>query len=235
MISPIASIGTYLLLWAAIGAGLGAIWGLRPLHWIIGAHLLIAVIVSFTPLAGWSSERLVRDDGASGPVDALLVLSGDFGGNGLMRGQSVERLLTGARMVRDEQIPILVVSTMVSTVGGKRWSDSKADQRMFGTLFGIADRMIWTGDTFSTRDEVVQTAALARARGWKRVRVVTSPMHTRRACGAAEKVGLVVQCRPSDWRDLERPPMTPGSNLSTFRFVLYEWIATAVYAARGWL
>jgi uncharacterized SAM-binding protein YcdF (DUF218 family) len=235
MISPIASVGAYLLLWMVLGAALGALWGARPLQWIMAVHLFVVVVASYTSLAGWASDRLIRDDGDSGSVDALLVLSGDFGGNGLMRGQSVERLLTGARMTRDEQIPVLVVSEMTTTVRGKRWSDSRADQRMFGTLFGVADRMIWIDGVSSTREEVVKTAALARERGWKRIRLVTSPIHTSRACRAAEKAGITVQCRPSDWRDLERPPMTPGSNLSTFRFVLYEWVATTVYAIQGWI
>jgi uncharacterized SAM-binding protein YcdF (DUF218 family) len=233
-ISPIASLGNYLLLSMATGAAIGALRGVRLLYGTLGALLVLMCVVSYTPLVRYASDRLVRNDGSTGRIDALLVLSGDFGGNGLLRGQSVERLLTGARMARDEQIPWLVVSEMVSTVGGKRWSDSRADQRMFGTLYGVADRMLWVDGTFSTRDEVVKTAALAQTRGWQRIRLVTSPMHTRRACRAAERVGLVVECRPSDWRDLERPPMTSGSALSTFRFVLYEWVASAVYALRGW-
>ncbi len=228
------SIPAFLAAAMAAGAALGALHALRVVHAALALGLAVMVLATYTPLTEYAGEALTRDDGAGAPVDAVLVLSGDFGGNGFLRGQSVERLLTGARMTRDEQIPWLVVTELVITVDGKRWTDSRGDQRMFGQLFGVADRMLWIADAHSTRDEVVGMAALAKARGWQRIRLVTSPMHTRRACAAAERVGLVVQCRPSDWRDLERPPMTPGSRLSTFRFVLYEWVASALYAARGW-
>jgi uncharacterized SAM-binding protein YcdF (DUF218 family) len=233
-ISPL-SLPTYLLAWIALGAVVGALRGLPLLEGAAGTAVIALLVAAYTPLAGRAAESLTRHDGTGAPVDAILVLSGDFGGNGLMRGQSVERLLTGARMARDEGIPWLVVSEMVSFVDGRRWSDSRADQRMFGQLFGVADRMLWVDGTFSTRDEVVKTAALARARGWRRIRLVTSALHTRRACAAAERVGLVVECRPADWRDLERPPLTPGSELSLFRFVAYEWAATALYRVRGWI
>ena len=218
----------------ATGAAIGALRGVRLLYATLGALLVLMCVVSYTPLVRYASDRLVRNDGATGRIDALLVLSGDFGGNGLLRGQSVERLLTGARMARDEQIPWLVVSEMISTVGGKRWSDSRADQRMFGTLYGVADRMLWVDGTFSTRDEVVKTAALAKTRGWQRIRLVTSPMHTRRACATVEAMGLSVTCVAAPWRVAGLPPRTPSDRLLLMKRLVYESLAWAQYLVTGW-
>ena len=40
-------------------------------------------------------------------------------------------------------------------------------------------------------------ARVCRNRGWKRVIVVTSPYHSRRACAALEHEGLSMVCSPS--------------------------------------
>jgi uncharacterized SAM-binding protein YcdF (DUF218 family) len=87
----------------------------------------------------------------------------------------------------------------------------------------------------STRDEALAFAALARTHGWRRVVAVTSPSHTRRACGALEAVGLTVECRPAAARvyDLTRLDR-PSNRRLAFADVLYEAAATLLYRSRQW-
>ena len=54
----------------------------------------------------------------------------------------------------------------------------------------------------TTRLEAERTRDMANREGWKRIIVVTSPIHTRRACATFETVGLAVTCRPSPDRTL---------------------------------
>ena len=62
---------------------------------------------------------------------------------------------------------------------------------------GITAEVQTVGGNLNTRDEALALARLCNERGWKRVLVVTSPYHTRRACAAVEHEGLSVVCSPS--------------------------------------
>jgi uncharacterized SAM-binding protein YcdF (DUF218 family) len=91
-------------------------------------------------------------------------------------------------------------------------------------------------NVFSTRDEALAFAALARTHRWRRVVAITSPTHTARACAALEAVGLSVECRPASERvyDLSRLDR-PGNRRLAFADLLYESTATLLYRARGWM
>ena len=61
-------------------------------------------------------------------------------------------------------------------------------------------------------------------------------MHTRRACGAIEKAGLSVECRPAAPRDYSlRYLDSGGGRRLAFIDVLYELTATLLYRVRGWV
>ena len=88
----------------------------------------------------------------------------------------------------------------------------------------------------STRDEALRTAALARRAGWRTVAVVTSPLHTRRACATFERVGLAVVCVPSEERSFAlRHLRSPGDRLEAFGYWLYETLGWLEYRRRGWV
>jgi uncharacterized SAM-binding protein YcdF (DUF218 family) len=77
---------------------------------------------------------------------------------------------------------------------------------------------------------------IARPNRWGTLAVVTSPMHSRRACATFEAVGFKVVCVPAAVRG---SGLYAGANaedrLRAFRAWLYETFATASYKSRGWI
>jgi uncharacterized SAM-binding protein YcdF (DUF218 family) len=96
--------------------------------------------------------------------------------------------------------------------------------------------VIFVDSVVTTRTEALRMGAVARANRWSTIAVVTSPMHTRRACATFEAVGLRVVCVPAAVRG---SGLYPGANaedrLRAFRSWLYEVLATPSYKSHGWI
>jgi uncharacterized SAM-binding protein YcdF (DUF218 family) len=68
------------------------------------------------------------------------------------------------------------------------------------------------------------------------IALVTSPMHTRRACATFEKLGFRVVCVPALERDHDTwHPVTAEDRLAAWRAYLYERLAWVEYSYRGWV
>jgi uncharacterized SAM-binding protein YcdF (DUF218 family) len=220
---------------AFIGAVLG-VTRLRPLL-LIGAGILalLCVVVAYTPLVSAAATPLIRRDSIPARVDAIAVLSMGVTPDGLMRGETLDRLLTGLMLARRGIAPVMLVSMERRAYNGAPVSDS-ADLRNVSALVGAATPIIFVDSIFTTRTEALRMLAIARANGWKRVAVVTSPLHTRRACATFEAVGFKVVCVPAAVRG---SGLYAGSNaedkLRAFRSWLYETFATDEYRRRGWI
>ena len=89
----------------------------------------------------------------------------------------------------------------------------------------------------NTRDEALRVAERFRSQGWRRLLLVTSPTHTRRAAAAFERAGVAeVIAVPAveTWFDLERLRRS-DERLWAFGPIIHEWIGLWVYARRGWI
>jgi uncharacterized SAM-binding protein YcdF (DUF218 family) len=216
---------------ALVGAVLGNT-RLRPLLIIVGGILaLICIAVAYTPLVSIVGRPLIRRDSIPASVDAIAVLSAGFTADGMMRRETLERLLSGLTLARRGVAPVMIVSMERST----RLSDS-ADLQAVISLSGEGIRAILVDSVTTTRTEALRMRAVARANGWQTLAVVTSPLHTRRACATFEAVGFRVVCVPATVRE---SGMIPGSiaedRLRDFRSWLYETFATDSYRRRGWI
>ncbi|HEX3533919.1 MAG TPA: YdcF family protein [Gemmatimonadaceae bacterium] len=216
----------------------GAIVGptrLRPLVWVpAGILAAICIVVGYTPIVSALARPLVRMDPLPSRVDAVAVLGMGLTPDGMVRSEGLDRLLTGVSMVKRGLSSVLLVSREKKSVGGKTVSDS-ADLQSVTADAGTA-QVIFVDSVFTTRTEALRVAAIARANRWATIAVVTSPMHTRRACATFEAVGLRVVCVPAAVR---QSGLYPGANaedrLRAFRSWLYEMFASSSYKSRGWI
>jgi uncharacterized SAM-binding protein YcdF (DUF218 family) len=219
---------------ALVGAVLG-ITRLRPVLLIVGGVLaLIAIAVAYTPLVSALARPLIRRDQIPARVDAIAILSAGFTSDGMMRGETVQRLLSGLMLAKQGLVPVMLVS-MERSSNGEPVSDS-ADIARVIALAGEGIRTILVDSVTTTRTEALRMRAIARANGWQTLAVVTSPLHTRRACATFESVGLKVVCVPAAVRG---SGLTPGSipedRFRDFRSWLYETFAADSYRRRGWI
>jgi uncharacterized SAM-binding protein YcdF (DUF218 family) len=220
---------------AAVGAILGAT-RLRPLLWIAaGIIALICIAVAYTPIVSTLSRQLVRRDQIPARVDAIAVLSAGLSSDGMMRSETLDRLLTGLGLGKQGVGGTLLISRERRDFGGKVVSDS-ADQQNLLTLAQPSTQIIFVDSVVTTRTEAQRMKAIAQAHGWLKIAVVTSPMHTRRACATFEAVGFNVVCVPAAVRG---SGLHEGSGaedrLHAFRSWLYETFATSSYRRRGWI
>jgi uncharacterized SAM-binding protein YcdF (DUF218 family) len=220
---------------AVVGAILGAS-RLRPLLWIAAAIIaLICVAVAYTPIVSTLAQRHVRRDSLRTPVNAIAVLSAGLTPDGMMSGETLDRLLTGLALAKQGVARTLLISRESRPFGAKVVSDS-ADQRSLLALAQPSAQVIFVDSVLTTRNEALRMKAIALAHGWTRLAVVTSPMHTRRACATFEAVGFKVVCVPAAVRG---SGLYEGSNaedrLRAFRSWLYETFASSSYGRRGWI
>jgi uncharacterized SAM-binding protein YcdF (DUF218 family) len=220
---------------ALVGAILGAT-RLRPVLWIgAGVIALLCVVIAYTPIVSSLAQPLIRRDSVPSRVDAIAVLSAGFTPDGLMRSATLDRLLSGLGLARRGLAPVVLVSRERKDFGGVPISDS-ADLARVTALAGVTTSTMFVDSVTITRTEALRMRAIARTKGWKTVAVVTSPLHTRRACATFEAVGFQVVCVPATVRE---SGLYPGSiaedRLRAFRSWLYEMFATDSYRRRGWI
>ena len=220
---------------AIVGAALGAT-RLRALLWIgAGLLVLLCLLVEYTPLVQGLSKPMIRRDPVPERVDAIAALGAGVTPEGWMRSEKLDRFLSGLELQRRGVAPALMVSRERVRIGGHLVSDS-ADLTQLVSLSNTAATTIFVDSIYTTRTEAVRMKRIADTHGWRRIAVVTSPLHTRRACATFEAVGFQVVCVPAVLRGSGLDPNSiPEDRFRGFRSWLYETFATDSYRRRGWI
>ena len=220
--------------WAPFAVLGGLLWPTRLRAALVGLALGVAavwILVAFGPLSGWLASPLVRRE-APRPADAVLVLASRIQVDGEPTATAQARLLHGLALAAQGHAPALILTELPAPAAAY----APIASRLVDDLGLEVGEVVSLGPVRSTREEALQVDALCRERGWRRLLVVTSPLHSRRACGALEHEGLDVTCSPSpeteyDVESLDRPV----ERLLAFRRALRETAALLVYDRRGWL
>ena len=233
-LGSLASVGGDSAILLVVGAVFGAfVWRtrLRVLPAAITAGLgLLWLAAAFTPLAARLGDGLVRRDPV-GPADAALVLGSRLQIDGDPTPAAASRLLRGFEMLAEGHTSVLILTEQTEPMG--RYLPVA---RQFAQHFVPAAEILTVGPILNTHEEAVAVGRLCRERGFKRLLVVTSPTHTRRACATVEHEGIEVVCVPAvetryDLETLDRP----GDRLELFGQALHERLGFWVYRRRGWL
>jgi uncharacterized SAM-binding protein YcdF (DUF218 family) len=202
----------------------------RPMAGAAAAMAALWMIVAFTPLSGWLATGLVRRDVVR-PADAVFVLASRIQDDGELTGTAMTRLVHGLELVGQGHAPRLILSEMHRPMG-----PYAAPARALMEHLTVSGELLTVGPVWNTRDEAVQVARLCRERGWKRLLLVTSPVHSRRAAATFEREGLEIVSSPSvETRyDLETL-YEPGDRILAFGSVMHERIGLWLYRRRGWI
>lgn len=208
----------------------------RLVEWAVGALLVLLAVAGFTPLLDAGVRAIVRTEHVpQDPQDAVVVLSANLTRDGMLTPAGSERLLAGVSLLDRGVAGVVVTSRIRRVVSG---DTLVSDPAQAGYLALAPDSVRWivVDSVASTHDEAVRVGELARRQGWSRLVIVTSPLHSRRACAAFETVGLAVTCAPSG--SMEYPVSASGSPGDRWRRLapwLHEVIGWWWYRLRGWV
>jgi uncharacterized SAM-binding protein YcdF (DUF218 family) len=169
---------------------------LRLLFLLFFLGFLAALYFVRNPLMRLAGQTWVVDEPAA-PSDAMIVLGDD--------NYAADRAFHAAELYREKVAPVVVASGRMLRRNVSVADVMERDLESFGVPAASIVKLTHTAE--NTREEAVEAARLIRARGWKRVLVVTSNYHARRARFIFERVlPANVTLRVSGARDSEFDP-----------------------------
>ncbi len=232
----------------------GVVWlGLLALAWTMwerrrrGPALAATALAMLFTVAGnaWIGgavlESLQRpferiDPLAEGPFDAVHVLGGGVDvrpdGAGVL-ADGGDRVLEAVRLIRADRTGVLVTSGPLDRLpGGRVTSYAAATAGIWRSLGVPPERIVVLEGPRTTGEEVSALKRLVAARGWRRVGLLTSGWHLRRALRLCRRVGVEVTALPSDrivpkpW--LARWLVPQGAGFSTVQSGCWEYLGAAL-------
>jgi len=157
---------------------------------------LAVLYVARHPLLRFAGEFWVVDEPAA-QSDALIVLGDD--------NYAADRAFHAAELYREGVAPVVVASGRMLRQNVSMADVMEHDLKSFGVPASSIVKLSHRAQ--NTREEAVESARLIQTRGWKRVLVVTSNYHARRARFIYERVlPSSVSLRVSGARDSEFDP-----------------------------
>jgi uncharacterized SAM-binding protein YcdF (DUF218 family) len=186
-----------------------------------GWAAFVAVVLALSAVFVEEPARWLVAESPPGAADVAVVLAGDPG---------FERTRTAVRLWHEGQVSLLIM-----TGGEPGPGDSATSLRDVAVALGVPRGQIRMEQVSrSTRGAMVAVRPLLEQLQVRRVAVVTSPYHQRRACWAARRVfeGVEVVNRPaepSSWS-----PEGWGRDPWSRRIVFGEYGKLVYYVLRGW-
>lgn len=213
------------------------------------AALLISILGGRAPvyLVGWLEQPYIRATLDDLPAaDAIVLLGGGYeitknDALHLNLNESGDRVLMAMELVNSRKAPALVIGGGRAKIDGQQIRESDVLAKLlvrWSMTNASLHPLEWSQNT---HDEAVKTAALAREQGWKKILLVTSGYHMRRAEAVFRTAGLEVVPVACDFQRTGTPyesgfrpfPIRNGFFLTDI--YLHEQLGWWVYRWRGWI
>ena len=198
------------------------------------------------PVMADNSQLSTLNSQTNAPFDAVVALGGGERVSqndllGFAEGDGGSRVLTAVQLVRLGKAKTLVLGGSWPIPGQPDVSSMSVVQDWvtgWGLVGGAVTNL---GVCINTHDEAVAFRKLARSQGWKKVMLVTSALHMRRAVALFKKQGIEVTPVAADFQvlgvpqDLSFKPFPQQHRLFLLALYLHEKIGWWAYRARGWV
>ena len=210
--------------------------------WVIGGTQLSDLLLHSLeePYAGIKLDELPA-------ADAVILLGGGLQPSRYEAGQlhlsgAADRVTMALELLRLGKAPALCIG------GGSTRRDGKTRSEADLARAAILERKLTTAEVFSlgicgdTHDEALRVFALAQEHRWRRVLLVTSAYHMRRASATFRAAGLEVIPVPCNFLsslstgDSPFPMTLPGhAGFARSSIWIHEQIGWLEYRRRGWI
>ncbi len=206
-----------------------------------GTNLSLLLLAALErPYAGVKAEELPQ-------ADVIVLLGGGVEPSPSEVGQlhlniAGDRLVMALELARLGKAPVLCVSGGTAQLGQTRWVEADLIKQAIDTRQLASVPVISLGARRDTHDEAVRLRALCAEHGWKRILLVTSAAHQRRALATFRHEGLDVTPAACNFLTAMAPDAEPpvlglpthlGFQLMTTW--LHEEIGWLEYRRRGWI
>jgi uncharacterized SAM-binding protein YcdF (DUF218 family) len=224
--------------WIVGGAAFGLVAGVfrqRALLLVLDGMLAaVILVVVWSPMMSALAPRWMRNDALPARFDAVMSLSEGVHSDSTLSSGGFDRLRAAVAIAKSDSTAWLVTSRIRTPFDGVLVV-SDTGQRELVDEAGLADRWKIVDHVHDTHDEAVRVAQLLLP-ARRNLVLVTSPMHTRRACSTFERTGFIVTCRAArEHLRVTSHPQGPLDRLAAFRDYIYELLGMVEYRARGWL
>jgi len=200
------------------------------------AQAVVAVVAAYllifeTPLVFWMASPLKVAEPPQAS-DAIVVFAGGVGESGQAGGGYQERVAAAVDLYKSRYAPSLVFSS------GFRFVFHEAEvMRDLAIVNGVPpDAIVLEQAAANTHENVQFSAAILRQHGWRKVLLVSSPYHMRRALLTWRRAAPDVTVVPTPVRrSLFYLRDGRGPMLDQIRGIAQEYVAIVVYWWRGWI
>ena len=195
---------------------------------VAAALLAIYLAVFQTPLVWWLATPL-RLERAPVAADAVVVFAGGVGESGQAGGGYQERVKRAIDLYRQGYVSTLVFSS------GFVFAFQEAEvMRELAVANGVpSDAITLETHGTNTHEMVHNVGVLLRAHGTRRVLLVSSPYHMRRAVLTWARQVADIEVVPSPVAESQFYVHERGPSLEQIRGILHEYVAILVYRLRG--
>ena len=200
----------------------------RALQFIVPLAAVF-LLTFYTPLPWWLAEPLRMSEPPQA-ADAIVVFAGGVGESGRAGGGLQERVSRAIDLYRDGFAPAIVFSS------GYVFTLREAEvMKAIAVDQGVpAEAIVLEERAANTYENVTNTARILEQRNWRRILLVSSPYHMRRATMTWHKTAPSVAVVPSPPNQSQFYLHDTGASLEQLGGLLHEYVAIVAYKLRGW-
>jgi uncharacterized SAM-binding protein YcdF (DUF218 family) len=234
------------VVWLGLGLLAVALWFRRQRGFAVAAAALwlFVQVVGGTGFSVLLLERLERPFAGTRPADlpecdAIVMLGGAVEpslhevGHLHLTGAG-DRLVMALELARLRKAPVLCVSGGHAKFLRQRWIEADMIKQTLDERQLSPVPVISFGARLDTHDEAVHARRLAEEHGWKRVLLVTSAVHMRRALACFRHEGLETIPAPCNFLTAMSPDAEPPT-IGVPTFLGFSFISTWLHEQIGWL
>jgi uncharacterized SAM-binding protein YcdF (DUF218 family)/glycosyltransferase involved in cell wall biosynthesis len=197
---------------------------------IVASGVLVYTTLFHTGFVWWVASPL-RLESPLTAADAIVVFAGGVGESGDAGGGYQERLGHALELYRAGLAPKIVISS------GFVFAFKEAEvMRGIAIENGVpAAAILLETAAANTRQNVIYTAAILRREGWRRILLISSPYHMRRAVLSWKKAAPEIDVVPAPVATSQYYAHDRGASLTQIRGIVTEYLAILNYWWKGWL
>jgi uncharacterized SAM-binding protein YcdF (DUF218 family)/glycosyltransferase involved in cell wall biosynthesis len=202
----------------------------RRIGWTTAGAAAVYLLLFYTPFA-WLMAEPLRMLEPPRPADAIVVFAGGVGESGKAGGGYQERVKQAVDLFREGQATRMIFSS------GYVFAFREAEvMRELAVAHGVPDSaIILETKARNTYENVASVREILDGQGWRRVLLVSSPYHMRRALLTWRKVAPEIAVVPTPVPQSQFYANGRGASLEQIRGILHEYAAIVVYWWRGWV